>query len=52
MLYFADIKDFNQELDSEMECVELFDALPDKWTYPLIQPLLVQKFLKRSRTKF
>ena len=47
MLYFADIKEFNQELDSEMERVELFDELPDKWTYPLIQPLLIREFLNR-----
>ncbi len=52
MLYFADIKEFNQELDSEMERVELLVELPDKWTYPLIQPLLIQEYLKRSRTEF
>lgn len=52
MLYFADIKKFNEQLDSEMERIELFDELPDKWTYPLIQPLLIQEYLKRSRTKF
>lgn len=51
MLYFADILEFNQELDSEMERVELFDELPDKWTYPLIQPLLIQEFIMRSETK-
>lgn len=47
MLYFADIKGFDSELHSEMEKVVLFDELPDKWTYPLIQPLLIEEFERR-----
>lgn len=49
MLYFADIKVFEEELHSEIERIELFDSLPYKWTYPLIQPKLlkrVEDFLK------
>lgn len=46
MLYFAQIHRFDKELHSEMERIELFDSLPDNWTYPLIQPLLIQKYLK------
>ncbi len=34
--------DFEDELHSEMEKVELFDALTEAWTYPEIQQLLVE----------
>lgn len=47
MLYFADIQTFESELHSEMECVCLFEELPTQWTYPLIQPLLIEEFLRR-----
>ncbi len=42
-LYFADITTFETELHSEIERIELFDGLPKKWTYPLIQPLLLKE---------
>ncbi|MGN0251816.1 MAG: hypothetical protein ACI4EH_10710 [Oliverpabstia sp.] len=48
MLYFADIKSFEQELHSEMERVELFDELPKALTYPLIQPLLMEEYIRRA----
>lgn len=47
MLYFADITRFDKELHSEMEKVELFDGMPEDWTYPLIQPLLIDEFKGR-----
>ena len=47
MLYFADIFSFDSALNSEMELVKLFDTLPTEWTYPLIQPLLTEEYLKR-----
>lgn len=49
MLYFADIFEFGQLPNLEMEKIEFFDDLPKEWTYPLIQPLLlnqVKEFLK------
>lgn len=49
MLYYADIKAFGQELHSEIEKVLLLDELPTKWTYPLIQPLLVEEFQRRAK---
>ena len=49
MLYFADIYKFDSGLNSEMELIELFDELPDKWTYPLIQPLLIEEYLNRTK---
>ena len=43
MLYFADISKFEKLLKYEMEKIELFDILPDQWTYPEIQPKLLEK---------
>lgn len=48
MLYYADIKQFETELHSEIESIELFDGLPEKWTYPLIQPLLIEEYIRRT----
>lgn len=47
MLYAADIEAFHGELHSEMERVLIIDELPTQWTYPDIQPLLVEEYLKR-----
>ncbi|WP_158099407.1 GNAT family N-acetyltransferase [Pseudoflavonifractor sp. An85] len=47
MLYVADIETFQGELHSEMEQVLLLEELPTKWTYPQIQPLLVEEYLRR-----
>lgn len=51
MLYFSDIQTFESELHSEMESVVLFDTLPTEWTYPLIQPLLIDEYLRRQQTE-
>lgn len=51
MLFFANIYGFEKELHSEMESVSLFDILPAEWTYPLIQPLLIEEYLRRVETK-
>ena len=48
MLYYADIISFENELHSEIEKIELFDKLPTKWTYPLIQPLLLKELQRRN----
>ena len=49
MLYYADIIEFEDELNSEIEKIELFDSLPkENWTYPDIQPELVKKFLEKN----
>lgn len=42
MLYFADIRSF-EEIHSEIEKIIITDALPEKWTYPLIQPILMKQ---------
>ena len=42
LLCFAEITEFAKELHSEMEKVVLMDELPENWTYPLIQPKLIE----------
>ena len=46
LLCFAEITEFAKELHSEMEKVVLMDELPENWTYPLIQPQLIEKYLR------
>lgn len=46
MLYFAEIKEFEKELHNEIEKIILTDRLVDKWTYPEIQPYLIEKYNK------
>lgn len=48
MLFFADIKTFEKELHSEMEKVLITDSLVENWTYPLIQPKLIEEAKKRG----
>lgn len=49
LLCFAEIEDFLDELESEIEKVELLDELPENWTYPLIQPKLIEKYQNEER---
>ena len=48
MLFFADIKIFENELHSEIEKVLITDTLVDNWTYPLIQPKLIEEAKRRG----
>ncbi len=48
MLFFADIKSFENELHSEMEKVLITDTLVENWTYPLIQPKLIEEAKRRG----
>lgn len=43
MLFFAEVYELEAELHSEIEAIELFDGVPDRLTYPLIQPFLHKK---------
>ena len=43
MLYYADIRTFEGELHSEIEKIILMEDLPSDWTYPEIQPKLLEK---------
>lgn len=43
-LYYANIRSFETELRSEIQYVVLTEELPtDNWTYPEIQPLLLEE---------
>lgn len=47
MLFLADIVSF-EELHSEIEKILITDHLIDNWTYPLIQPKLLDEAKKRG----
>ena len=49
MLYFAEITSFSERIDSEIEYIEFFDDIPEALTYPMIQPLLMQEYKKRTQ---
>ncbi len=44
VLYYADIRTFG-EIHSEMEGILITDQLVTEWTYPLIQPKLLEKVI-------
>lgn len=48
MLYFADIKSFEGELHNEIEEVVITNKAPMRWTYPDIQPALLEETDKRG----
>ena len=52
LLCFAEIREFLGQLDSEMEKVVLMDELPQNWTYPLIQPKLIEKYLQIEKQSY
>ena len=43
MLYTAEIRKFEKELHSEIEKILITKDLPEKWTYPEIQPVLMRE---------
>ena len=47
MLYIADIFSF-EEIHSEIESILITDHLIDNWTYPLIQPKLLEEAKNRG----
>lgn len=47
MLYYAEINELDKELHSEIEKVLFLDELPNEWTYPLIQPILIKEYQRR-----
>ena len=52
LLCFAEIREFSDELHCEMEKVVLMDELPENWTYPLIQPKLIEKYLQIQKQSY
>ena len=51
MLFFADVKIFEKELHSEIERIVIQDELPEAWTYPEIQPYLMEEVERRRKGK-
>ena len=52
LLCFAEITEFSGKLESEMKKVELMEELPKNWTYPLIQPKLIEKYLQIEKQSY
>lgn len=48
MLFYADIKELEAELHSEIEKIVITEDLPTSWTYPLIQPKLLAEAQRRG----
>ncbi|MCI5873484.1 MAG: NUDIX domain-containing protein [Clostridiales bacterium] len=48
MLYYADVRTFEAELHSEIEKIIITDKLVEHWTYPLIQPKLLEEAKRRG----
>lgn len=48
ILYYADIGLFEEGLHSEIEKTVIIDELPEEWTYPDIQPKLMEEAKKRG----
>ena len=46
MLYYAEVTSFEAELHSEIEKILLTDELPENWTYPEIQPMLIEEAVR------
>ena len=51
MLFFADVKTFEEELHSEIERIVIQDELPEAWTYPEIQLYLMEEVERRRKGK-
>lgn len=47
MLFVAEIFSFEKELHNEIEKILITDSLVDNWTYPLIQPRLIEEARRR-----
>lgn len=51
-LFFANIHTFEKNLHSEIERIAVMDELPQNWTYPLIQPKLIEKYMQREKQSY
>ena len=47
-LYYAEIHTFEKELHSEIEKITITDEFPERWTYPEIQPKLLEEARQRG----
>ncbi|MCE5235171.1 MAG: NUDIX domain-containing protein [Clostridiaceae bacterium] len=51
MLYFAEIREFEKLPAFEIERIEFFADLPEHWTYPLIQPKILERAERFMRAR-
>ena len=47
MLFYADVKTFEKELHNEIEKIIFTEDLVENWTYPNIQPKLIEEVKNR-----
>lgn len=53
-IYYADIKIIRELPDFEMEEIEIFQELPNNWTYPYAHPMFIdfaEKYILNSRNR-
>lgn len=48
MLFTAEVASFEPELHSEIERIYITEQLADRWTYPSIQPALIEEAVRRG----
>ncbi|MEZ3487294.1 MAG: NUDIX domain-containing protein [Lachnospiraceae bacterium] len=48
MLYYAEIREFEGALHSEIEKIVVTEEYPEHWTYPKIQPKLLSEVRRRG----
>ena len=46
-LFYSEVKEMSQNLEYEIEKIQLFDDIPDKLTYPEIQPYLYKYIVSK-----
>jgi len=49
MLYFADVTKLGALPDKEIEMIDFFDEAPSKLSFPLIQPLLLERVIVQTK---
>lgn len=48
MLFYADVREFEETLYNEIEKIMITEELPFNWTYPEIQPKLLEEAMRRG----
>lgn len=48
MLFYAEVQTFEKELHSEIEKIVFSEKMVDAWTYPQIQPRLLEEIQRRE----
>lgn len=51
MFYYAEVSRFETELYHEIEKIMITEHLPEQWTYPEIQPRLLEEAVRRGFTR-